>query len=241
MRNIGFSTGALAYGDFRRGIELQQVDGITAVELSALRETELESLIEALPRLDLSRFSYRSFHAPSSLSQLSNAQLVDRLRPAADQGLPIVLHPDVIGTDFEPWRALADMVLLENMDGRKKVCQSASELDRYFDYLPDARFCFDIGHAHQVDPTMGVAVELLLRHHDRLAEIHISEVNWACKHRPISSVALLAFRRVVELIPEHVPIIIESVLNVEDNPECIQRELDMVGRVFEARLSPSFA
>jgi hypothetical protein len=46
MRPIGFSTGALAKGDFRRGLDLQRRSGISAIELSALRDHELPHLLE---------------------------------------------------------------------------------------------------------------------------------------------------------------------------------------------------
>ncbi|MGI0084760.1 MAG: hypothetical protein ACREBQ_06730, partial [Nitrososphaerales archaeon] len=65
MRPIGFSTGALAYGDFRRALDILQGKRIAAIELSALRETELAPLIGALDSLDLSAFTYISVHAPS--------------------------------------------------------------------------------------------------------------------------------------------------------------------------------
>ena len=38
MRRIGFSTCALALGDFQRGVALQRRPDINAIELSALRE-----------------------------------------------------------------------------------------------------------------------------------------------------------------------------------------------------------
>jgi hypothetical protein len=53
MRSIGFSTGALALGDFRRGLTLLAGRGVRAVELSALREAELPGLMAALDELDL--------------------------------------------------------------------------------------------------------------------------------------------------------------------------------------------
>jgi len=65
MRAIGFSTGALAKGDFEKGIALQNEHDVDAIELSALRETELEPLVEAIASLVLTRFSYISVLAPS--------------------------------------------------------------------------------------------------------------------------------------------------------------------------------
>ena len=41
MRPIGFSTGALAFADFRRGLALTRKAECAAVELSALRQAEL--------------------------------------------------------------------------------------------------------------------------------------------------------------------------------------------------------
>jgi hypothetical protein len=235
MRQIGFSSGALALGDFRRGINLQRRDNIQAIELSALREDELDCLIDALPTLDLSQFSFRSFHAPSRLARLSNVELVERLRPVAERGFPIVVHPDIID-DFGPWKSLGSAVLLENMDQRKRVCRTAREMDPFFDHLPDARLCFDIGHARQVDPTMSIAVDLLLRFHDQLAEVHISEVSWEHRHVAISSAAALAFWKIAALIPESIPIIIESLIPSEQ----IDNELDIVRRCLQAN-QPLFA
>lgn len=236
MRRIGFSTGALAFGDFERGVDLQRREGIQAIELSALREHELAGLIGSLSTLDLSQFEYKSFHAPSSLEILTNDELVVQLKPVVAAKLPIILHPDIIDTDFEPWRALGDQVFLENMDVRKSVCRTAAEMLPFFKRLPDARFCLDVGHARQVDPTMSVAVELLLRFHDRLAQVHISEVNWRCQHRRIGAAAAMAFHRVAKWIPETTPIIIESVIREAE----IDEELQVVRKCLDWR-TPLFS
>lgn len=211
MRRIGFSTGALALGDFKRGLELQRRPDVNAVELCALRESELETLIAALPTLDLAHFEYVSFHAPSCISSEQHV-VVDRLKVVHDQGIPIIVHPDVI-SDFGPWRELGSSVLLENMDQRKPVCRTAAEMSRFFNELPDAQFCFDIGHARQVDPTMTVADELLHAFSDRLAELHISEVDERCRHVAITRSAVRAYRSVAHQIPETVPVIIESMID----------------------------
>jgi len=96
MRHIGFSSGALAKGDFRRGIALQRTcPNATALELSALRDSELHPLVGALPSLDLSRFAYVSFHAPSRLREITERDLVDALRQLPPT-MPIVVHPELI-------------------------------------------------------------------------------------------------------------------------------------------------
>jgi hypothetical protein len=209
MRRIGFSTGALALGNFMQGLELQRRPDVTAVELSALREEELDVLIDALPTLDLGHFAHVSFHAPSRVS--SERRVVDRLKVVQDQAIPIVVHPDVI-SDFGVWRELGDSVLLENMDQRKPVCRTAPEMKRFFKELPEAQFCFDIAHARQVDPTMTVADEFLHAFSDRLAEVHISEVDEQCRHVAITHSAIRSYRSVAHQISDTIPVIIESMI-----------------------------
>ncbi|MBK9169468.1 MAG: hypothetical protein IPM24_18675 [Bryobacterales bacterium] len=93
------------------------------------------------------------------------------------------------------------------MDKRKPVGRTVAELEPLFAALPAARFCFDIGHARQVDPSMTEAALLLDAFGDRLAEVHMSEVNAASRHDPISLNAVAAFSRVAGAIREEVPIV----------------------------------
>ena len=65
MRPIGFSTGALALGDFRRALSMLKDVGARSVELSALRDHEVDALMKALPGLELSGYRYVSVHVPS--------------------------------------------------------------------------------------------------------------------------------------------------------------------------------
>lgn len=48
MRMIGFSTGALALGDYRHALEMLVDKDVNALELSALRQDELQPLVEDL-------------------------------------------------------------------------------------------------------------------------------------------------------------------------------------------------
>jgi hypothetical protein len=143
MRRIGFSTGALAKGDFQKGIRLQEVHPEAgALELSALREDELDALIEALPSLGLDKYQYVSVHAPSLRSRLSEPELVEKLKKLTPYVLSIVVHPDVI-EDINIWKQIERFVVLENMDQRKPIARTAIEMKKYFEALPNARFCFD--------------------------------------------------------------------------------------------------
>jgi hypothetical protein len=222
MRRIGFSTGALARGDFRRALDLLRDQVIDVVELSALRIGELEPLVSAIPQLDLRFFSFISLHAPSCFTIEREQWVLDQLDSINQYGFQIVVHPDVIFTPRK-WRHLGDKILVENMDKRKPIGRNVRELRQIFDWLPEARFCFDIGHARQVDPTMTESYLLLGEFGDRLAEVHISEVNTASRHDPISPNAVIAFQSVAKHIPDDVPIVLETLIDKGQSE--IQREV----------------
>jgi hypothetical protein len=228
MRHVGFSTGALAKGDFVRALELQKGHAaITAVELSALRDHELAPLLAALPRLDLSPFPYVSFHAPSRLTSLSEEDLVAALLDVP-AGWPIVVHPDVIRMPSK-WRRLGSRLCLENMDNRKGGGRTVAEMRELFDVLPDAAFCLDLGHARQIDPTMALAFLMLAEFGNRLVQLHVSEVGPSGEHLPVRSLAAMAFRRVAHRVPSGCALIIESVIAPGD----IDSELSTVSRLFD--------
>src|SRR5580700_12058020 len=104
MRPIGFSTGALAYGDFRQGLAVLAGKHTTTVELSALRDKELAPLVEALDSLDLSVYTYVSVHAPSKFEKERELEIVGLLGAVASRGWRIVLHPDAI-RDVALWNS----------------------------------------------------------------------------------------------------------------------------------------
>lgn len=122
------------------------------------------------------------------------------------------MHPDVI-FNANIWRLLGDRLLIENMDKRKPIGRTAGELAEFFIALPEARFCFDIGHARQVDPSMTGAALLLNAFRGRLAEVHMSEVNTSSRHDPLSSNAVAAFSSIMAEIREDVPIILEALID----------------------------
>ena len=210
MPPIGFSTGTLALGDFRLG--LQRLHGkkrAMAVELSALRDTELEPLVSSLADLDLSQFAYVSVHSPSQLTSLTEKTVLELLGDVFRRKWPVVVHPDVI-QDWHLWQQHGDLVCIENMDKRKSMGQTADALDLIFKQLPKASLCFDIGHARQIDPTMSEAATILRRHGHRLKQLHVSDVNSASQHEPLNLAAEYAFSCVAYLIPPDVPVIMET-------------------------------
>ena len=210
-RRIGYSTGALAKADFRRGLAILRRHHVGLVELSALRDTELVPLLDSLCDLDLGFASYVSFHAPSRFEIHSERQTAQLLRALLPRRWPIIVHPDVMG-DLAVWQGFGQWLCIENMDKRKPCGRTVSELEALFQAFPDASFCFDIGHARQVDPTMGQAALILERFAGRLRQIHMSEVNSRNGHDPMSLTAINAFRKVAHLIPKTTPVILETVI-----------------------------
>jgi hypothetical protein len=207
----GFSTGALALSDFRRALLLLRDQPVSVVELSAIRKHELVPMLRALDDLDLSRFDYVSIHAPSEFSPQDEAWIFHELYEARHRQWPIIVHPDTLH-DFSLWRMLGDLLCIENMDKRKPVGRTVRELELLFEKFPEASFCFDIGHARQVDTSMTEAYLMLKHFRSRLRQVHISEVNTLNKHDRLSFVSILGFQEVTHLIPATTPVIIESVV-----------------------------
>jgi hypothetical protein len=220
---IGFSTGSVALDDVRRGLAIASHLSAKAVELSALREDELDPLLGLLSSLDteLKQFEYVSFHAPSKRRRFTEADFVDKLRPVAARGWAIIVHPDVI-ENFDLWRSLGAAVCIENMDKRKEIGRTAAQLQTIFDKLPEATFCFDIGHARQVDPTMMEARIFLRMFHDRLRQVHMSFVNSQSRHERLNIESISAFRLVSRLIEESIPIILETPVTADEVEEEIK-------------------
>ncbi len=210
MRPIGFSTGALAHSNFREALRMLRDERITAVELSALRITEWKPLFLSLNQLDVNQFDYVSVHLPSRMTaQEERAVATDVLESRPGWVWPVIVHPDAI-SDWSLWRELGPLVCVENMDMRKEIGRTDRELDLIFDKLPESRLCFDIGHAWQVDPTMGAAYWILKYFQLKLVQVHVSEVNSRSKHDTLSYTTMESFRQVAHMVPAHIPLILET-------------------------------
>jgi hypothetical protein len=210
-RTFGFSTGAIALGDFKHALEtFKHQPQLKAIELSALRTHELPGLIEALDSLDLSYYKYVSVHAPSKFSPEEEPGIVDRLQKVVFRNFPIVVHPDTIH-DWDLWRGFGKALCVENMDLRKSTgCTTQSLVEIFQKRLPKASFCFDLGHIRQTDPTMIDAYFILDKFKDRFKQIHLSEVNESGKHLPLSKNSIADYQKISCWIPKDVPVIIES-------------------------------
>jgi sugar phosphate isomerase/epimerase len=209
MRRFGFSTGAVALGNFARAYRLLKKIPTEAIELSALRPHELAPLIKFAEEADLSRYSFISVHAPTGFEPWEEDDIARGLRTFTERAWPIVLHPDAIHR-IEPWKQFGPLLYIENMDKRKPIGRTTAELATVFDKLPDALMCFDIAHARQCDTSMTEAFRILRDHGQRIREVHISEVNTSSKHDRISPTAVHAYQEVADLIPPDVPVILET-------------------------------
>ena len=227
MRAIGYSTGSLAYSDFLLALDIMGGRDLSVVELSALRENELMPLVKAIPKLDLRNYDHVALHAPSQLNTFTEVEIVNHLQIAIERSLPIILHPDII-QDFGCWQQFGELLFIENMDKHKSAGRTASELSKIFDLLPKASLCMDVGHARQVDPTMGHAVEILHSFGDRLRQLHVSEVNSSSKHERLNQGTIRSFERITHLIPQNVPIILESPISAEE----VDSEVQLVRKTF---------
>ena len=159
-------------------------------------------------------------------AQEERAVATDILESRPGWTWPLILHPDAI-SDWSLWRELGQLVCVENMDVRKEIGRTDRELDLIFGKLPEARLCFDIGHAWQVDPSMGAAYWILKRFQDKLVQVHVSEVNSLSKHDTLSYTTMESFRQVANLIPPNVPLILETPVS----------QIDMWTEVHKARFA----
>jgi hypothetical protein len=196
---IGVSTGYMtgARGDWPRLAAAAEALSDDVVELSALSARELPGLVAFLQDQRELPFRHVSVHGPSKGWEGSPAELVAQLQALPPSVGGIVMHPETLG-DAGRFAALGATLRLENMDPRKDDARDAAELARYFEALPEARFCFDVAHAQLHDPTMTLAHELVDAFADRLAEVHLSSIEPNGRHVPLRPEDAEAFLPVLE-------------------------------------------
>ena len=184
--------------------------GSAACELAALSEPELPALIEWLTQRPSLPFEFLSVHAPSKHRALPEADLVELLVRVAGRVDAIVLHPDVI-QDHALWARLGPVLAIENMDPRKDDGQTAESLQRHFDLLPEAGLCFDVAHAHAIDPTLAEGHAILDRFGNRLRHLHVSALDAAHHHVALNATDEERIRPLLERCRD-VPWILEAPL-----------------------------
>jgi hypothetical protein len=184
---VGASTGYMLAnrGDWLALVEEASRVSSFAVELTALGEDELPGLLSFLAEEPPLPFRYVSVHGPSKGRRMPERGLIARLAELPPFIDAIVLHPDQI-EDAALYAPLGNRLLIENMDSRKSSGKLGDELERIFEVLPAAGFCFDVAHAWTVDPTMKVGEDLLNRFADRLKHVHLSSISEDLEHVPLS-------------------------------------------------------
>jgi hypothetical protein len=230
MEGIGFSTGSVAKSDVEGALRLLQAHDCGAVELSALRTNELAPLVRALRRLQLGRYEQVSVHAPSAFAPAQEPTIAAALLPLARRGWLVVLHPDTI-RDHRLWAPFGSRLAIENMDRRKPVGRTVQELRPVFEYLPEASFCLDVAHAWQCDGSMLEAANLLHVFGERLAEVHVSELDAQSRHVRLTPEGIEAYQSLAELIPVHIPVIIEAPVQPHEIADELEASLVALGRL----------
>lgn len=230
MDGIGFSTGSVARSDVQGALRLLAPHATTVVELSALRTHELGPLVRSLGRLPLAGYEHVSVHAPSAFTAAEEPAIAAALLPVARRGWLVVLHPDTIHNP-RLWAAFGDRLCIENMDVRKPVGRTVAELRPVFARLPRASFCFDIAHARQCDPTLAEARRLLDAFGDRLAQVHVSQLDPQSRHVRLTPAGVRDSQQVAERIPLDVPVVIEAPVQPDEIEDELAASLEAMGRL----------
>jgi hypothetical protein len=166
-------------------------------EFSVLSEGEVDGLTEYLATKPSLPFRYLSIHGPSKDRRMPEPELVAALEVLSQSADAVVMHPDTM-LDPASYLALDRKLVLENMDAGKTEGCSVEQLERWFAALPRAGFCFDVAHAWSVDPSMGLASDLLDAFHTRLRHVHVSSLSNDLHHIPLTEDDEALFMPVLE-------------------------------------------
>jgi hypothetical protein len=209
---LGASTGYMetGRGDWAALVAEAMETSRFAVELAALSEEELPGLEAYLAKGPELPFDYVSLHAPVKHLRMPEAELVRRLARLAPAVDAIVVHPDAMD-DPREYRVLGSALVLENMDARKPGGRTTKELAPYFAMLPEAGFCLDVAHVLTIDTTMEEGARMLDSFAGRLRHLHVSSIDSACRHQPLTVEHETRFAALLRRCPD-VPWILEAPL-----------------------------
>lgn len=225
---FGFPSGKLDKLKLWQAIERNLAISSKAIEVTALRYCEFDSILDDVSMTYIPDDTEVSFHAPASFSWWQEMYIAYRLRNKPYDRLPVVLHPDTL-RDPANWEPFHNRLRIENMDLRKSTGITVEDLRPFFERLPDAEWCFDVGHARQVDPTMDLAKHLLDAFGDRLGEIHMSVVLPCGKHSAMTEEATEDYRKLFAGMHIRVPVILETLLD----DESMKRDVQLACAIFE--------
>jgi hypothetical protein len=197
--DFGIATGAFLAerDDWTSSLDRAVSEGWPFLELTAIDESRLNTLLPLLrtQAAILRSFKRVSIHAPVRFrtSPVDAAPAII----AAAVDFDLVFHPDVYRD--EVWlRQLGSRVVFENMDVVKATGQTPADLSPVFDYFPEAGFCLDVAHVRTIDPSLGLAHELLDNFGDRLRQLHVSGIEPDGTHRTTTAADLELYEPVLD-------------------------------------------
>ncbi|WP_210492872.1 hypothetical protein [Patulibacter sp. SYSU D01012] len=207
---LGISTGAIAEdrGDWTRLTRRCRSFSSAAIEFAALGGDELHGLSAFLQRQGQS-FRFVSVHAPTKRVSSSPTDLAKALVDLPRWVDAIVLHPDTL-QHTRAFGVLGRRLVVENMDSRKPFGTTTDDLLTIYAAFPKAKFCLDLAHAYSLDPSMGLAHELLDAFRVRLSHVHVSSLSTRGGHVALTPTDEAAFEPVLRRCID-VPWILEAV------------------------------
>lgn len=209
MNNIGFSTGAIALGDFELALSLLAQTKIDIVEISALHISDFRTLVEKFNQLDLKQYRHVSIHAPTKPDTIDEDEIIRGLLKITSHNSTVIVHPDIIKTHCL-WKSLGSRLVIENNDQRKLGGQTPEDLLCLSKLFPEARFCIDIAHALIFDNCLLNVIEFSTLLRGRIAEIHVSGIAPNLYHCQLSRHDIDKYKNISHILPPDAPIIIES-------------------------------
>jgi len=234
-KTIGFSTGAVyQFADSlsEKTIKLFDQMGCTAIEINWHKNTDILNKELNIFLSDCS-FEKITMHLPSNIKYSDNFATFNLLLHAF-YNFPCIyyflFHPDLI----EDWRILRKVKLqgvqltIENMDNRKKSFRTLDSLNTAFLNHPNFGLVFDVNHwivngnsIESIQPT----IQTLTQNNIRICGIHLSGTDF---HQPLfKSNGGKDIIKSLSIVPNHIPIIIESILK---NEEELKKEWDFINK-----------
>ena len=141
---------------------------------------------------------------------MPEAELVRRLARLAPLVDAIVVHPDAM-EEPSPYRRARRLPGAREHGRPQAGGRTTAELAPYFPALPEAGLCLDVAHVLSVDPTMEEGERMLDAFAGRLRHLHVSSIDEACRHVPLSEEHEERFEPLLRRCPD-VPWILEAPL-----------------------------
>ncbi|MFC1609071.1 hypothetical protein ACFL16_01495 [Patescibacteria group bacterium] len=234
QRIIGFATGSLfkeIQSISNHAVEICRSTGGKALELTCLKNVQIPLLWD-LNMHATRHFAHTSIHLPSDLIYCNNdtsTRALGLLHEFCKENRKFlhlaVIHPDRI-VDWEMINDFSEIipVAIENMDIRKNKFRSVPEIENILSKYQNLKLVFDINHWISNDYSIRTAYEFLDLFENRIAEIHIS--GYHRYHDPLFQTNQIELIEVISKVPPAIPIIIESVVSVEE----IQKEFNLISK-----------